>query len=94
MDTIISKLFFIPILLRDALEIIPSTEMQFEVTGLEVTGNAEDNLCLKAYQLLKKDFPQIPPLKIHLHKAIPTGAGLGGGSSDGAFMLKDAEREI
>ncbi len=79
---------FYPISLRDALEIIQSAEMQFEVSGLEVTGNAEDNLCLKAYQLLKKDFPQLPSLKIHLHKAIPTGAGLGGGSSDGAFMLK------
>ncbi len=78
---------FYPVLLRDALEIIPSTEMQFEVTGLEVRGNAEDNLCLKAYQLLKKDFPHLHPLKIHLHKAIPIGAGLGGGSSDGAFML-------
>lgn len=78
---------FYPILLRDALEIIPSAEMQFEVSGLEGSGNAEDNLCLKAYQLLKKDFPQLPALKIHLHKAIPAGAGLGGGSSDGAFML-------
>ncbi len=77
-----------PILLRDALEFIPSTNLQFEVSGLEVTGKAEDNLCLKAYHLLKKDFPQLPALKIHLHKAIPIGAGLGGGSSDGAFMLK------
>jgi 4-diphosphocytidyl-2-C-methyl-D-erythritol kinase len=79
---------FYPIALRDALEIIPSKEMQFEVSGLEVTGNPEDNLCLKAYRLLKKDFPQLPNLKIHLHKTIPAGAGLGGGSSDGAFMLK------
>lgn len=79
---------FYPIQLKDALEIIPSTQQQFEVSGLEVTGKSEDNLCLKAFQLLKKDFPQLPALKIHLHKAIPMGAGLGGGSSDGAFMLK------
>lgn len=78
---------FYPIPLRDALEIIPSTEQEFSVSGLEVTGNVEHNLCLKAYHLLKKDFPQLPALKIHLHKAIPLGAGLGGGSSDGAFML-------
>lgn len=79
---------FYPINLRDALEIIPATEMQFECTGLKVDGSTENNLCLKAYHLLKKDFPEITPLKIHLHKAIPMGAGLGGGSSNGAFMLK------
>ena len=80
--------FFYPVLLRDALEIIPSTEQQFSVSGLRVSGNVEDNLCLNASQILKKDFPQLPALKIHLHKAIPAGAGLGGGSSDGAFLLK------
>ncbi len=79
---------FYPLFLRDALEIISSSEQQFEASGLEVTGNFEDNLCLKAYQILKEDFRQLPPLKIHLHKAIPIGAGLGGGSSDAAFMLE------
>jgi 4-diphosphocytidyl-2-C-methyl-D-erythritol kinase len=78
---------FYPILLRDALEIIQSTEFSFDVTGFKVEGNIEDNLCFKAYQLLKQDFPELPSLKVHLHKAIPMGAGLGGGSSNGACML-------
>jgi 4-diphosphocytidyl-2-C-methyl-D-erythritol kinase len=75
---------------KDALEIIPSTntDIEFTATGLAVDGNAADNLCVKAYHLLKQDFPEVPEVKIHLHKAIPLGAGLGGGSADAAFMLK------
>lgn len=64
-----------------------SDKITFSATGLPVSGAPEDNLCLKAYHLLKKDFPQLPPARIHLHKVIPMGAGLGGGSSDGAFTL-------
>ncbi len=81
---------FYPIPFTDALELIsnPRNETEFTITGLKVDGNAADNLCIKAYQLLKKDFPQLPAVKIHLHKTIPTGAGLGGGSADAAFMLK------
>lgn len=81
---------FYPVPFRDALEIIPNnnTETEFTGTGLTVDGNDADNLCVKAYQLLKKDFPQLPAVKIHLHKTIPMGAGLGGGSADAAFMLK------
>lgn len=78
---------FYPVGLKDALEVIQSTETGFHLSGLPVNGNADDNLCLKAYRLLKKDFPGLPPADIHLHKAIPMGAGLGGGSADGAFML-------
>src|SRR5690606_17864946 len=78
----------IPIPLFDALEMIVSTKKtSFESTGLKIPGDAKDNLILKAYQLLKKDFPNLPELTIHLHKNIPTGAGLGGGSADAAFAL-------
>lgn len=78
---------FYPVAIKDALEVIRSTKTTFQVHGLPVSGNQDDNLCLKAYRLLQKDFPELPPLSICLLKAIPMGAGLGGGSSNGAFML-------
>jgi 4-diphosphocytidyl-2-C-methyl-D-erythritol kinase len=83
---------FYPIALRDALEIIQFNDVQSQIeftnTGILAEENEQNNLCIKAYNLLKKDFPQIPNVKMHLHKAIPMGAGLGGGSSDAAFTLK------
>ncbi len=78
---------FYPIGLNDVLEIGEAEETNFVSTGLKISGDTKNNLCLKAYQLLKNDF-QLPDIKIHLHKVIPMGAGLGGGSSDAAFTLK------
>jgi len=83
---------FFPINFTEVLEVITNPashpDMEFTATGLQVAGSSSDNLCIKAYQLLKKYLPELPGIKIHLHKAIPTGAGLGGGSADAAFMLK------
>jgi len=78
---------FYPIGWSDILEIIPSNKLTFSSTGIPIPGNGNSNLCLHAYHLLQKSFG-IPPVNIHLHKVIPIGAGLGGGSSDGAFTLK------
>ncbi|SDW09965.1 4-diphosphocytidyl-2-C-methyl-D-erythritol kinase [Hydrobacter penzbergensis] len=84
---------FYPVAWNDALELVTSPEapypgIQFNSSGLPIAGDPDSNLCTKAYQLLAKDFPRLPAVRVHLHKAIPMGAGLGGGSSNGAFMLK------
>jgi len=78
---------FYPVNIKDALEVIEAPELSFESSGLDIPGRGEDNLCIKGYHLLKKDF-DIPPVKIHLHKNIPIGAGLGGGSADAAFFIR------
>ncbi|SEF76949.1 4-(cytidine 5'-diphospho)-2-C-methyl-D-erythritol kinase [Algoriphagus boritolerans] len=78
----------IPIPLFDALEMILDKQPTWNSSGLEIPGDSKDNLILKAEKLLRKDFPSLPNLNIHLHKNIPMGAGLGGGSADGAFALK------
>ncbi|MEO6315396.1 MAG: 4-(cytidine 5'-diphospho)-2-C-methyl-D-erythritol kinase [Chitinophagaceae bacterium] len=86
----ISTLFY-PLPLTDALEIVPASDqlgLQIYNYGLPVHGAPADNLCMKAWHLLKKDFPDLPAVQIHLLKNIPMGAGLGGGSADGAGMLQ------
>lgn len=78
---------FLPIDWKDALEIVPANQFEFTSSGLDIPGDSSGNLCVKAYELLEKKH-DIPPVKMHLHKVIPMGAGLGGGSADGAFALK------
>jgi len=79
---------FYPIPLQDALEILPTGEaFAFSASGLPLDCALEDNIVVQAYRLLKADF-HLPNVKIHLHKHIPFGAGLGGGSADAAFTLK------
>ena len=82
---IVSGLY--PIGWCDILEIIEKPQLSFRATGLDIPGDEEHNLCLKAYRRLKQQF-DIPPVYIHLHKVVPIGAGLGGGSADAAFTLK------
>lgn len=78
---------YYPIPYSDILEIIPASRTSFTQSGIPIPGNAEGNLCLKAYEQLKKTH-KLPPVSIHLHKMVPIGAGLGGGSSNGAHCLK------
>lgn len=85
----IETLFFPVSELNDIIELIEAPEFRITNYGLEYSlpGNdPEKDLCARAYRLLEKDF-KLPPVEIHLFKSIPTGAGLGGGSSDAAAVL-------
>ncbi|MBE2288974.1 MAG: 4-(cytidine 5'-diphospho)-2-C-methyl-D-erythritol kinase [Chitinophagaceae bacterium] len=77
-------------ILHDVLEVVPAaTTSQMHLSGLPVQGETNNNLVWKAYQLLNDTYPgKIPPVDIYLHKVIPMGAGLGGGSANGAWMLR------
>lgn len=75
-----------PVPIYDILEIIPSKEFEFTSSGIPIPGEASSNLCVKAFQILQEKF-SLPNVKIHLHKVIPMGGGLGGGSSDGSYVL-------
>jgi len=86
---------FYPVPLTDALEVHTMDEgfpsdvaCDLKVTNLHIEGDEQSNLVVRAYQLLKQDFPTLPRLHVHLWKGIPTQAGMGGGSSDAAYMLR------
>ena len=99
---------FYPIALTDALEFIRLPDSPpgdhdelpgpvlpaFTAYGMSIPGDPAGNLCLKAWHLLKNDHPALPPVHIHLLKQIPIGAGLGGGSSDGAWTLRGLDRQF
>ncbi len=80
---------FIPVAWTDALEAVISDnqEFKFSSSGLPIPGNTAGNLVCKAFRLLAEKYP-LPGIHLHLHKVLPMGAGLGGGSSDGANALK------
>jgi 4-diphosphocytidyl-2-C-methyl-D-erythritol kinase len=77
---------FYPVPWTDILEFIESDRTEFTSSGIPIPGNPAENLVVKAYEILKAEY-RLPELRIHLHKQIPIGAGLGGGSADASFML-------
>jgi len=83
---------FFPIPLTDELEIEPINNQNkatysLKIKGEAIDGNPDDNLVVKAYRLLKDEY-NLPAINIRLTKRIPSQAGLGGGSSDAAFMIR------
>jgi len=82
---------FYPIAVRDAIEFIPSSELSLTSSGIEIDCDVEDNLIIKAYRLLQNDF-DLPTLRFHIHKTIPFGAGLAGGSANAAATLQELNR--
>ena len=85
---------FYEIPLYDVIEILPSPTFNFISTGLNIPQNGKDNLCVMAYKLLKNAFPKLPNVAIYLHKIIPAGAGLGGGSANAATVLKALNKQF
>ena len=86
---------FYPVPIMDALEIVPMSEgfpsdvdCDLKVTNINIQGDEQRNLVVRAYQLLKADFLNLPRIHAHLWKGIPIQAGMGGGSSDCAYMIR------
>lgn len=86
---------FYPVPIMDALEIVPMSDgfpsdvdCDLKVTNITIGGDEQRNLVVRAYQLLKADFPDMPRVHAHLWKGIPTQAGMGGGSSDCGYMIR------
>lgn len=92
---------FYPVPIQDVLEVqvmdeaFPSSyDCDLKVTNINIDGDEQRNLAVRAYQLLKKDFPTLPRIHTHLWKGIPTQAGMGGGSSDCAYMMLLLNRQF
>ncbi len=79
---------FYTIPLYDIIEVMPATQVSFIQTGMPLFIKPSENICEMAFQLFKTAYPQTPNVYIHLHKIIPSGAGLGGGSANAAIVLK------
>lgn len=79
---------FLPIPLSDCLELNPATEDSFVIDGRQLDCSAQDNLVVRVLNMLRAEDMDIPPVSIRLTKNIPSGAGLGGGSTDAAFMIR------
>ena len=85
---------FYPVPICDTLEVFEMDEQfpsavdcDLKVTNIYIDGDEQRNLVVRAYNLLKQDFPTLPRIHVHLYKGIPTQAGMGGGSSDCGFMI-------
>lgn len=92
---------FYPVPITDALEIFPmdpafpsDVDCDLKVTNLHIDGDEQKNLVVRAYNLLKQDFPTLSRVHVHLFKNIPTQAGMGGGSSDCGFMITQLNRQF
>jgi len=84
---------FYPVHIQDVVELYDADETGLTVLGIEIPGKVDDNLCLRVYERMQKDF-NLPPQQIVLLKNIPVGGGLGGGSADAAFLIKLIDRKF